>query len=64
MGTPTAVVMGGHDEFQVSVNAVGIPGVADGDMGHDMALMPGNHISQQPNCIYIIDRERIITGIQ
>ena len=30
-----AVVMGGCDEFQASVNAVGIPEVANGDLGHD-----------------------------
>ena len=31
----SAVVMGGRDWFQVSVSAVGIPGVTGSDVGRD-----------------------------
>ena len=31
----SAVVMGGHDWFQASASAMGIPGVAGSDTGHD-----------------------------
>ena len=34
----SVVVMGGRDWFQVSVSAMGIPGVAGSDMGHDSML--------------------------
>ena len=43
----SVVVKGGHDWFQVSESAVGIPGVAGSDAGHDTILQYPWHWANQ-----------------